>query len=77
MSRWAALAALAVLVATPWLLARPPEGAPPGAATLVVMTPHNEYVRLEFERAFAAWARRELGLEVAIDWRSGGTSDLV
>ncbi|HYE07087.1 MAG TPA: extracellular solute-binding protein [Planctomycetota bacterium] len=76
MSRWLALAAVVALVAAPWLMARPPEAPPADARRLIVLTPHNEYVRLEFERAFAAWSRRELGQAVAIDWRTGGTSDL-
>ncbi len=76
MSRWLALAAVVALVAAPWLMARAPDPPPADAVRLVVLTPHNEYVRMEFERAFAAWSRRELGQTVAIDWRSGGTSDL-
>ncbi|BAM04589.1 ABC transporter substrate-binding protein [Phycisphaera mikurensis] len=51
---------------------------PGGAdARLVVYTPHNEQIREEFERAYAA-DRAARGLPaVGFDWRaSGGTSDL-
>ncbi|MEM9294497.1 MAG: extracellular solute-binding protein [Planctomycetota bacterium] len=56
------------------------DGASPhasGAAErLIVRTPHNEQIRHEFAAGFNRW-RAEQGLSpVAIDWRTGGTSDL-
>lgn len=45
--------------------------------TLVVITPHNEQIRYEIERAFNAHRLAQEKPTVAFDWRtSGGTSDL-
>jgi ABC-type Fe3+ transport system substrate-binding protein len=77
---WRMLAALPplLLLAAPLALR---ERAPPSsaaAASLVIIGPNNETIRSEFGRAFALYARRELGLEVAIDWRTpGGTSEII
>lgn len=51
---------------------------PRAADPLVIVTPHNEAIRYEFERAFSAWYRQKTGREVDIDWRTpGGTSEIV
>lgn len=45
--------------------------------TVVIITPHNEAIRYEFARGFAAWYRAKTGRSVAIDWRIiGGSSDI-
>ncbi len=45
--------------------------------SLVIVTPHNEQIRFEFERGFNLWRREQGHGPVRIDWRaSGGTSDL-
>ncbi len=45
--------------------------------TLVVITPHNEAIRQEFERAFKRWYHERTGRTVAFDWRLiGGTSEI-
>lgn len=45
--------------------------------TLVIVSPHNEAVRYEFERAFAAAHFERTGRRVKIDWRTpGGTSEI-
>lgn len=45
--------------------------------TLVIITPHNEAIRQEFERAFARWYRQRTGRTVGIDWRLiGGTTEI-
>ena len=45
--------------------------------TLVIISPHNEAIRHEFDRAFAHWYRDRTGRTVAIDWRLiGGTSEI-
>ena len=45
--------------------------------TVVIITPHNEAIRYEFERAFAKWYQARTGRSVSIDWRViGGTSDI-
>jgi iron(III) transport system substrate-binding protein len=44
---------------------------------LVVITPHNEQVRYEIERAFSRWHKAKFERGVGIDWRViGGTSDI-
>lgn len=54
---------------------RPAEAA---ARTLVVVTPHVEQIRLEFEEGFDRWHRDKHGEGVRIDWRvPGGTSEIV
>ncbi|MBL9186391.1 MAG: extracellular solute-binding protein [Opitutaceae bacterium] len=69
--------ALIAIVAVPFAL-RP--GRPAFAKaddTLVIITPHNEALRSEFARGFAAWWRARTGRSVAIDWRMvGGTSEI-
>ncbi|MEM8835270.1 MAG: ABC transporter substrate-binding protein [Planctomycetota bacterium] len=68
---------LGIVLGVP-LLFRPDSAiVPPGAATLVIVTPHNEQIRYEFGRAFNAWHQREHGQPVVIDWRRpGGTSEI-
>lgn len=45
---------------------------------LVVISPHNEAIRQEFERGFRDWYCERTGKIVAIDWRApGGTSEIV
>lgn len=76
MLRWLIIALPVLLVALPFALrpAQPPEA----KRQVIVVTPHGEAIRAEFGAAFAAWARRELGQEVGVDWRTpGGTGDIV
>ena len=48
-----------------------------GAERLVIITPHNEQIRFEFEHAFAEWRRSRGEPPVEIDWRvPGGTSEI-
>lgn len=50
---------------------------PGDAERLVIITPHNEQIRYEFERAFDAWHREQFEIPVDIDWRApGGTSTI-
>ncbi len=45
--------------------------------TLIIVTPHNEPVRYEFERAFSKWYLAKKRRNVKIDWRIlGGTSEI-
>jgi len=45
--------------------------------TLVIVSPHNEAVRYEFDRAFTAAHFQRTGRRVRIDWRTpGGTSEI-
>lgn len=67
---------LLVTLALPLLL-RPAQPEPLAAQeTLVILTPHNEVIRFEFERAFSQHMRAK-GRQVRIDWRlPGGTSEM-
>lgn len=63
-----------VAAAMLWLAARTASG----AETLVVISPHNEAIREEFERGFVRWAAAQLGTTVQIDWRVvGGSSEAI
>ncbi len=67
----------AILVAPFWL--RPDDAAVTGANAerLIVISPHNESIRSEFERAFVRHMREEFDRKVWIDWRQpGGTSEI-
>jgi ABC-type Fe3+ transport system substrate-binding protein len=49
-----------------------------GAETLVVMTPHNTALRMEYAIGFKKWYFNKTGKEVNIDWRyQGGGRDAV
>ena len=76
--RWLAVLATVALLAVPLALREPATDRPSaGARPLIIITPHNEAIRWEFTHAFRAFARRELGHDVAIDWRTpGGMSDI-
>jgi ABC-type Fe3+ transport system substrate-binding protein len=57
--------------------ARETHGADSGR-TLVIVTPHNESIRYEFEEAFKAHYLETYGENINLDWRMpGGTSDIV
>jgi iron(III) transport system substrate-binding protein len=78
MARVITIALLAVLIALPLALRESPKAAPEGVRHLTIITPHGEPTRHEFARAFAEWARKELNVAVAIDWRTpGGTGDIM
>src|SRR3954451_20880883 len=43
---------------------------------LVIVTPHNEAIRYEFEHAFSRWHQQKYGKPVRIEWRViGGTTE--
>jgi len=47
------------------------------APTLVIITPHNEQIRYEFERAFEDWHERIYGSPIDVVWSvPGGTSEI-
>lgn len=68
---------LAGIVALPFAW-RPRQDRGRGADdTVVIITPHNEAIRYEYARGFAAWYRTRTGRTAAIDWRVvGGTSEI-
>ncbi len=69
--------ALVATVALPFLL-RPRQSAPGQSDdTIVIITPHNEAIRHEFEAGFREWYRARTGRTVFVDWRMiGGTSEI-
>jgi ABC-type Fe3+ transport system substrate-binding protein len=68
---------LAAVVGVPFLLRPKEDGGGRPDRTLVIISPHNEAIRYEFEVAFKAHARERLGLDVRIDWRTpGGVSEI-
>ncbi len=67
-----------LLLLLPVLLRRPPPAPVSAQDQVVIISPHNEAIRHEFERAFCAWYRKKTGRSVRIDWRiPGGTSEIV
>ena len=57
-----------------WLSAR----AAIGPARIVVLSPHNEAIREEFGRGFAAWHEVRFGSRAEVDWRLiGGSSESI
>lgn len=72
------LAALLLVLLLPLAL-QPRQEAPrvAGEESLIIVTPHNEAIRSEFGRAFAADYERRTGRRVRVDWRTpGGTSEI-
>jgi len=71
------LLALVATVALPFIL-RPRQASPERADdTVVIITPHNEAIRHEFELGFRDWYRARTGRTVFVDWRMiGGTSEI-
>jgi len=76
-SRVLVLLSLAVVLGLPFLFRPERATAPEGALRLVIITPHHEQIRTEFERGFSAWHEAAYGAPVVIDWRQpGGTSEI-
>ena len=76
----AALLPLALLILLPALLREKPPVPETHRKSdvLMILTPHAESIKSEFERAFQRYYYERTGRNIAIDWRSpGGTSDIV
>ncbi len=68
----------ATVVLAVGLLAGVTSPLPAGEARLVVLSPHNEAIREEFDRGFSEWHRSEFGEPAEIDWRVvGGSSESI
>jgi iron(III) transport system substrate-binding protein len=71
---------LAAIIAIPFLL-RDTETASAwhrGDPVLVIVTPHNEAIRYEFEHGFSKWHQAKYGKPVKIEWRAiGGTTEIM
>ena len=77
MKRFGVVVALVAIVALPFALRPKRVSVAQADDSLVVITPHNEAIRYEYGRGFAAWYRERTGRSVAIDWRIvGGTSEI-
>jgi ABC-type Fe3+ transport system substrate-binding protein len=73
----AVAAALAVVIAFPFVLK--PKASLLAAAddTLIIISPHKESIRYEFARAFGEYYKKKTGRSVRIDWRIiGGTTEI-
>ncbi len=72
------VAVIVLVVGLPFLFRPEAEFLEAPDRTLVIITPHNETIRSEFERGFRRWYRERTGEVVEIDWRViGGTSEIV
>ena len=70
----------AVVVALPFVLRREDTTSAwaQGDPVLVIIGPHHEAIRYEFERGFSRWHRQHHGAPVRIDWRNiGGTTEIL
>lgn len=66
------------VVGLPFLLEKPAETIGDSEDVVVVITPHNEAIRFEFENKFRSWYEEKTGRTVDVDWRTiGGTSQIV
>jgi len=70
-------AALIVLAALPVLFAERRAAVKDDARRVIIYTPHNEQIRSEFGRGFAAWHLRTFGEPATVVWNTpGGTSEI-
>jgi len=77
MRNLAVLAALAFIVAVPFALKPKDDLLAKADDTVVIITPHNEQIRYEFNRAFGEYYKRNTGRTIRVDWRMpGGTSEI-
>ena len=68
---------LVLLAALPVALAPRGDRATSDARRVIAYTPHNEQIRFEFGRAFAAWHARVHGEPAEVVWNTpGGTSEI-
>lgn len=66
------------IIILPLVMRKPAEAVDTTADQLVIVSPHNEAIRFEFEQAFRKFYKEKTGRKVSIDWRAtGGTSDIV
>lgn len=71
---------LLILLALPFALKpeKPPKISVADIEKLVIISPHSESIRFEFERAFKKHYREKFGRDIALEWRNvGGTSDII
>src|SRR3984885_10892576 len=72
------LVSLGLVLAVPFLFRQSETNSNLAEDDLIIVSPHNEAIRYEFTRAFAAYYLKSTGRSVRIDWRlPGGTTDIV
>jgi len=72
------IVAIALIIALPFVFRKENQTVTQSDDTLVVITPHDEGIRHEFETAFAKQYLEETGRTIDIDWRViGGTSEII
>jgi len=75
--RGAILVAFVVTIALPFMLRKEGEVMSEADDTVIVVTPHNEAIRLEFGRGFQKWYQARTDRTVYVDWRVvGGTAEI-
>lgn len=71
-----AVVVLVALVVCGWTLRAPKEAGLVGGKALVILSPHWEGIRYEFDQGFKQCMKARFGTEPETDWRDmGGTSD--
>ncbi len=71
---------LMILLALPFALKpeKPPKISTADTEKLVIISPHAESIRYEFERAFKEYYSKKFGRDIAVEWRNvGGTADII
>lgn len=69
------LLAIVAVIVLPFLLRRPGVRLTEQTDdTVVIVTPHNEAIRLELEVGFREWYQKQTGHTVNIDWRAPGST---
>ncbi len=78
-SRFWSFAAFVLILGVPFVMrGAAPDRFKPGAAKVVIITPHVRQISQEFGAAFKAWHKRVYGQEIEVDWRGPlGTSEIV
>lgn len=84
MSKYVLTSIFLLIAALPFLpfLEQAEEGSlevPPGAEVLLITSPHNREVKMEYSRAFTEWMKEKHGRNVGIRWLDvgGGTSKIL
>lgn len=67
------IALLIGVIALPFLVRKKSTEAESYDETLIILTPHNEALRFEFQTGFQDWYFRKTGKRVKIDWRVPGS----
>jgi ABC-type Fe3+ transport system substrate-binding protein len=71
------ITAFVVTITVPFVLRKEGEVLTEADETVIVITPHNEAIRVEFGRGFQKWYRERTGRTVYVDWRVvGGTAEI-